>query len=252
MKLGFYDSGLGGLSVLKEFIAKFKTQYSYFYFGDSARAPYGNRSKEELKAFIVEILDMMQEEDIDIVISACNTTSMLLSEIDLEDYSFPVIGLYEVMKEFFQNSLQGSIYRDLKYPIALLATVSTIDSGRYKDWGLDIHPVKCPDIVPLIEAGDLAGASQKWHHYLSTIPQEIKHVIVGCTHFSFMVDDRNPNFEFIDPGKLAVEYFSNSVFADSLISYDQELISNNSLELEVKFSKNSEAYSQLANRLISY
>ena len=61
MKIGFYDSGLGGLSVLREFINAYGSLYDYYYFGDSARAPYGEKTKEQLKSFTIEILDKMQE-----------------------------------------------------------------------------------------------------------------------------------------------------------------------------------------------
>ena len=86
MKLGFYDSGLGGLSVLREFVEKYQSRYSYVYFGDSARAPYGTKSPEQLKSYVVEIADYMQEKEVDVLISACNSSSMYLAEIDFDDY----------------------------------------------------------------------------------------------------------------------------------------------------------------------
>lgn len=248
MKIGFYDSGLGGLSVLREFIKAYGKDYEYYYFGDSARAPYGGRSKEELKEFTLETLDKMHEEDVDLVISACNTTSMLLHELDLEDYFFQVMSLFDVMNEYFSKDLKASLLKDMKTPIALLATSSNIDMGRYKDWGLNIHPVKCPELVPLVEAGNLEEAKTEWKKKLDSLPENIKHVIIGCTHYSFLYEDYK-GFEFIDPAKLCVQSFKNSLFADSLLSFDPEE-HKRKLELKTEFSKSSDEYLKLVSKLL--
>jgi glutamate racemase len=247
MKIGFYDSGLGGLSVLREFIKAYGSRYEYYYFGDSARAPYGERSKEELKTFTIEILDKMQEEEIDLVISACNTTSMLLHEIDLEDYLFETMGLFEVMQDYFNNDLKASLLKDLQTPIALLATSSNIDMGRYKDWGMNIIPVKCPELVPLIEAGKPDEAKVIWQTKLNNLDKTIKHVIIGCTHYSFLYDPNNA-FEFIDPAKLCVKNFNKTIYSDKLLNFSSK---KEKLSLEIEFSKTSDEYLKLVDYLLS-
>ena len=247
MKIGFYDSGLGGLSVLREFIKAFGAKYEYYYFGDSARAPYGNKTKEELKTFVIEILDKMHEQDVDLVVSACNTTSMLLHELDTEDYFFQIISLFDVLKDYFSKDLKASLLKDLNTPIALLATSSNIDMERYQDWGLNIHPVKCPELVPLMEAGSLTEAKLLWKSKLDALPEGIKHVIVGCTHYSFLYEDYK-GFEYIDPAKLCVENFSKSLFSDSLLGLDLSDMAE--LKLETQFSKSSVEYVELAFKLL--
>lgn len=249
MKIGFYDSGLGGLSVLREFIKAYGSEYEYYYFGDSARAPYGGRLKEELKKFTLEILDKMHEQDVDLVVSACNTTSMLLHELNLEDYFFQVINLFDVMKDYFSKDLKASLLKDMKTPIALLATSSNIDMGRYKDWGVNIHPVKCPELVPLIEAGNLEEAKKEWKHKLDSLPENIKHVIIGCTHYSFLYEAYK-EFEYIDPAKLCVDSFKNSLFADSLLSFNPEN-KKKEIDLETEFSKSSDEYEKLVLKLLN-
>ncbi|MCE2928719.1 MAG: hypothetical protein LW817_03710 [Candidatus Caenarcaniphilales bacterium] len=247
MKLGFYDSGLGGLSVLREFLREYKADYSYVYFGDSARAPYGNKSKAELKVFIKEILDYMNDKEVDVVISACNTTSMLMHEIDLDPYLFQVINLYDVMNDYFHNSLEASIIRDLHSRLALLATQSTVDSKRYLNWGVEILPIACPDLVPLIESADIDTAKQKWQVYLSKIPEDIRHLIIGCTHFSFVADQPS-RFELIDPAKLCLKYFQNTIMGDTLLNHGHKL--EKRLELELYFSKSDEKYLRFAESLL--
>lgn len=245
MKLGFYDSGLGGISVLREFVSRYQNNFSYVYFGDSARAPYGSKTEAELLVFIKEILDYMQEKQVDIVISACNTTSMLINKVDLSPYSFKTINLFEVMKDFFDNDDLGNSLKLTQEPVALMATNANIDSGKYKDWAMNIYPVKCPSIVPLVEAGNIEDAYNEWEKYLSTLPTGIKNVIVGCTHYEFLVDE-SERLNFISPAKLALEYFKKK-FPDLVKSSSASA----ELDLDIYFSKDQERFLDFAQEWIS-
>ncbi len=245
MRLGFYDSGLGGLSVLKEFVAKFGTKYSYSYFGDSARAPYGDKSPEQLKSYVFEIAEYMQADDVDILISACNTSSMYLDEIDLSDFSFQIISLRNVMDKYFADNAHK--YKNKQ--VALMATNATIDSGRYKNWPVNIYPVKCPTIVPLLEDTKLEAAKVEWQKYLKELPEDVKDIIIGCTHFSFLNSTATSNYNFIDPADIVLEQFSSSIFNDGMINYVKD---QTKLELDIKinFTKGSEEYLNLATELL--
>lgn len=243
MKLGFYDSGLGGLSVLKEFISKFNTKYSYSYFGDSARAPYGDKSPEQLKSYILEISEYMEAVGVDVLISACNTSSMYLDEIDLSDFSFQIISLKNVMDKYFTDNTGK--YENKR--VALMATNATIDSGRYKSWSVNIYPVKCPTIVPLLESANLNAAKLEWQNCLNELPEDIHDVIIGCTHYSFLTEPGA--FNFIDPAKLVLEQFSSSIFNDGIINYvdTQKKIE---LDINLHFTKASDEYLKLATELL--
>lgn len=241
MKLGFYDSGLGGLSVLREFLEKYQDRYSYVYFGDSARAPYGTKTPEQLKSYVIEIADYMQERDVDVLISACNSSSMYLNEIDFSGYLFQIISLNEVItKHFDETKYDGRI--------ALLATKATVDSGRYKNWNADIYPVACTDLVPAIEAGDLDLARQRWQAHLAQLPEDIKTVIIGCTHYAFLVQPGD-ELSYIDPAKLVLEQFETSVFDDGMLNYQAK--KDQEIELDVYFSKSDSDYINLAMSLIA-
>lgn len=251
MKLGFYDSGLGGLSVLKSFLEKYRTSYEYFYFGDSARAPYGEKTPEELMSYMKEIFQVMHEKEVDVVISACNTSSALLQHMDLDDYLFQVISLTDIVKDYFKNSFAAAVIGDFNLPVGLLATQGSINAGKYREWGVNIEPIACPKIVPLVEAGDLKAAQQEWKNYLAMLSKDVKYVIVGCTHYSFLIDeDDKLKYEFIDPAPLAADYFSKSIYADSLISYKSSK-DKKKLDLEIEFSKSDDRYFKLAERLLS-
>ncbi|MDA1020976.1 MAG: aspartate/glutamate racemase family protein [Cyanobacteria bacterium] len=238
MRLGFYDSGLGGLSVLKEFIARYGSKYSYVYFGDSARAPYGTKSAEQLKSYVLEIADFMQEKQVDVLVSACNSSSMYLDEMNFEDYFFQIISLNDVLAKYFEAN-------QFDKPVALIATQATIASGRYKNWSVDIHPVACTDLVPLIETGKLDEAKLNWQAHLKNLPETITDVIIGCTHYSFLA--KGADYHFIDPAKLVVEQFASSIFDDGLLNYQTK---DKELDIDVHFSKADEKYLELVSSLL--
>lgn len=245
MKIGFYDSGLGGLCVLKEFLKAYGTKYEYFYFGDSARAPYGDKSPEELISYINEILQLMHQEEVDLVISACNSSSAYLNQVDLEDYLFDVVSLTDIIGSYFkkQVSFDGSI--------AYLATQASVDAGRYKSWSEKIEAIACPNLVPLIEADKIDEAKKLWNEYLDELDPDTKYLIVGCTHYSFLLDNaQRSKYQIIDPAVLVQEYFDKSIYADSLISYKSKK-DQGKLKLEMQFSKTSEEYTSLAQSLIA-
>ena len=175
---------------------------------------------------------------------------MLLHEIDTDDYLFQTMSLFIVLNDYFNKDLKASILKDMNTPIALMATSSNIDMGRYKDWGMNIFPVKCPELVPLVELGKLDEAKRKWKEKLDCLPVEIKHVIIGCTHYSFLCEPYK-NFEFINPAKICCENFSKSIFADSLLHFESDKEKKSGINLEMNFSKSSDEYLKLASRLLS-
>jgi glutamate racemase len=251
MKLGFYDSGLGGLSVLRSFLKKYGTSYSYYYYGDSARAPYGDKSPSEIISYMKDIFQIMHEKEVDVVISACNTSSALLDQMDLDDYLFQTISLVDVVKDYFKNSFDAAIIRDFNLPVGFLATQGSVNSGKYKSWGVNTQAIACPKIVPLVEAGKLNEAKIEWTRYLNMLDPSVEYVIIGCTHYSFLVDEQaNSKYKFIDPAKLCSEFFSKSIFSDSLVNY-KPTSDKKKLELEMEFSKSDEQYFKLAERLLS-
>jgi glutamate racemase len=243
LRLGFYDSGLGGLSVLKAFIERFGNKFSYIYYGDSANAPYGDKTPEQLINLMKIIFDYMQEQDVDIVVSACNTSSMYLQDIDKDEYPFEILSLFDAMKKFFKSYTQGA-------PIALLATQATINSKRYLDWDVKIHPIACPRIVPFMETGDLVSAKLAFDQYLSLVPNEVDTVIVGCTHYSFLIEDHHrKKYNFLDPAEIIADQFSDSVYSDAILM--QENISSQELDLSFHFTKADQSYVQIAQNLLA-
>ncbi len=194
MKIGFYDSGLGGLSVLRESVLAYP-EHDYVYWGDSARAPYGAKSPEQLKVFLKDALDYMQAKEVELVVSACNTTSMYIPDINIATYDFKIIDLHSVMKDFFAANQFDKV--------ALLATEANINKARFEEWSVAVQAIKCPTLVPLVEALDFDAAKKEWQHYLSKVEDGIKNIVVGCTHYAFLLAE-SEDFQFIDPAHIAL------------------------------------------------
>jgi glutamate racemase len=245
MKLAFYDSGLGGLSILQEFVERFGSGFDYIYYGDSANAPYGSKSPDELISLVYKIFDFMEEKKIDYLISACNTSSALIHKMDLRSYSFPVINLFDLMLDYFSTSVFSET-------IALLATEATIKSARYLDWPVSIFPLACPNLVPLVESAQMEEAVFEFQNYLLKLPDEINLVLVGCTHYSFLYRELEKDskiskrYKFIDPAKLMPDYFLDKTLAK------RDLTQRTSARLSVELfsSGDHEKFSKLAKNLL--
>ena len=172
LRLAFYDSGIGGFSVLREFLKFFKDinkettaqggtaakcavsetnvaelKIEIHYIADSARAPYGARSLEDIKRYIYEFSDFAANLGIDYFISACNTSSNLFEDLDFSAYKFKTLNLFTALNSFLEKEKETLALANLYY----LATKANIASGKYKNLALKVNPIACPKLVPLIE-----------------------------------------------------------------------------------------------------
>ena len=159
--IGFFDSGLGGLTVLKEAI-KILPQYSYVYLGDNARTPYGNRSQETIYQFTLEGVKKLFEKGAELIILACNTSSSAsLRKIQQKflPRNFPdkrVLGIIIPTAEEIDKLSHSK-------EIGILATEATVNSLAYPKEVAKIYPhinvyqQACPLLVPIIETGEING-----------------------------------------------------------------------------------------------
>ena len=183
--IGIFDSGVGGLSVLREAL-KFLPEENYIYYGDTKNIPYGDKTVEELKIFTKNILDYFKTKNVKAVLCACNTSSANTLHILREYYDFKIFGLIEPTSDYV-NSLQET-------RIGLIATQATVKSEAYKKAieksGKKLFSVACPKLVRLIESGKLLDEETKQilASYLGELEKEnIEKLILGCTHYPFLV-----------------------------------------------------------------
>lgn len=196
--IGVFDSGLGGLTILKEFL-KVLPEYDYIYLGDSARAPYGNKSQELIYNYTKEAVDFLFKKGCRIVIIACNTASAkALKKIQQEwlkkHYSDRrVLG---VVVPIVEEVLKITMSAPEKNRIGVIGTLSTTKSGVYgKEFSkycknFEIFEQACPLLVPLVEEGWIKKRETRMilKNYLRPLKQKkVKILILGCTHYPILL-----------------------------------------------------------------
>ncbi|WP_008315161.1 glutamate racemase [Leptolyngbya sp. PCC 6406] len=180
--IGIFDSGVGGLTVLRE-LDRQLPQESILYFGDTARLPYGNRSAEEILHFVRDIMDWMVEQGVKMVMMACNTSSALVLEQVQQEYDLPILGL-------IWPGARAAAQAGRR--IGVIATPATVASNAYRRAILEVEPsaqiwqVGCPEFVPLIEQGQLQHPRTRAvaATYLQPlVAAQIDALVYGCTHY---------------------------------------------------------------------
>ncbi|MDH5637933.1 MAG: glutamate racemase [Nitrospinota bacterium] len=183
--IGIFDSGIGGLTVLKELHLRFPDE-ELVYLGDTARVPYGSKSKETVVRYTRNNIDFLEAEGVKLVVVACNTASAYALP-ELKDHqSPPVVGV-----------IQGGVEAAAKLTggrIGVIGTEATIISNVYQQAlarlspGVSVKARACPMFVPLVEEGwvdnDIARAVA--HRYLSDLRGEVDTLVLGCTHYPML------------------------------------------------------------------
>ncbi len=185
--IGIFDSGIGGLTVMRE-IMRLLPQENLIYLGDTARVPYGIRSRETVRRYAVENATFLLRQNIKLIVVACNTVSAVGIDAIREITSVPVIG---VLKPGARAAVQNTV----KKRVGVIGTEATIQSSAYqreiKSLNTDIEVLTkaCPLFVPLVEEGWLEGDIVE--AIISTYLGELKEsgidtLVLGCTHYPLL------------------------------------------------------------------
>jgi len=192
--IGFFDSGLGGLSVFKETIKRLP-KYDYIYLGDTARSPYGNKSQAEIYKFACQAVDFLFNKGCRLIILACNTASSKALRKIQRQYlpkSWPNRRVLGVIIPAVEDSL--SKLKNHNGRVGVIATKTTVDSKvfekefRKKDRQIKIFTKACPLLVSLVEEGRYKLPENKviLEKYLKFLmDKKIDMLILGCTHFGY-------------------------------------------------------------------
>lgn len=206
--IGVYDSGVGGLTVLKA-LAHHMPHENFVYFGDTANLPYGTKTPEQIIEFSRNIIAWFQNTlGAKMVIAACHTSSALALDVVAQDFTIPIIGtIYPCL-----NTLRAHKHHQRVGIIATPASATSRTHERiFKGNGFEghVHSIPCPNFVPLIEAtpfDDLA-ATQAAKEYLQAFhDHQLDTLIYGCTHYPFLKSIVEsllpPTMHYIDPAEL--------------------------------------------------
>lgn len=187
--IGFFDSGVGGLTVLREVIRRLPAE-STLYLGDNARAPYGPRSDDEVRLFSAECLDELASRDVKAIVVACNTSSAVaLNELRLR-YPLPILGVVR------PGATAAALASRTRH-VGVIATQATVRSRAYfqaiKDENpfIEVFEQATPELVPLVEAGQLEGELVEETVTRSLAPlleleQLMDTLLLGCTHYPLL------------------------------------------------------------------
>jgi glutamate racemase len=205
--IGVFDSGIGGLTVVRE-VRKRLPEETIVYFGDSARVPYGTKSKETILRFAKEDIRFLESFKVKVIVSACfSVSSNALKELK-EEFDVPIIGMIDPGV----NALSHKSSRK----VGVIGTNATIESDAFKKKlkdkfdDIDIYSVACPLFVPLVEEGWTEGEIPELiaEKYLTPlIAENIDSLILGCTHYpllySVIKNVVGDKLTIIEPGKEA-------------------------------------------------
>ena len=184
IRLGLFDSGLGGLTVLRRVLERHGS-LPVIYLGDTARVPYGSRSPSEIRSIASEVVGWLRQQNVSTVVMACNTTNALAREVTEGQAGVPVVGLIGAAAAMVRESRVG-----------VLATPATVASGAYRESIEALNPgtlvvqQACPDFVPLIESGDLRSDALRDAavQYLQPLLEaSVQSIVLGCTHYPLLV-----------------------------------------------------------------
>lgn len=190
MKIGVFDSGVGGLSVLKKI--KEKIDFAdVIYYGDSINSPYGSKSIEEIQELCLQIGEFLIDNQVNIIVIACNTaTAAALDTLRERFTSVPIVGV-------IHPGATMAIKQSKNKKIGVLSTPLTAKSGVYEKVIKELNPKYdvfqkgCDLLCPMIERGWESNEKNRelLKSYIDQLPKEIDTLILGCTHYPLIRED---------------------------------------------------------------
>ena len=175
MRVGIFDSGIGGLTVLHTLLNKYPNN-EYIYYGDTLNLPYGNKTKEQLIKLSDKDVQFLISKNVDIIIIACGTVSSNCLDYLKNKYNIPI---YDIISPTI-DYLNKSNYQN----IGIIATNRTIDSHIFKNnINKNIYEINTPELVPIIENNNLDNLDNILDIYLKEYKNKIDILVLGCTHY---------------------------------------------------------------------
>lgn len=245
--IGIFDSGVGGLTVLKEIRKKMPSE-DIIYIGDTKHFPYGNKSKEEIIQFAIENTKMLINKDVKVIVIACGTATSQAIDVLKSKFSIPIIGIIEPTIKYIKKQ---------KYTeVGVIATEGTIKSGEWeRKLKQEIPNIKvtnkaCPMLATIAEEGKARSKEGKQviKEYMKPFKEKnINKIILGCTHFpiyeQIIRDELEYEVELINTGKTISEELYTYLKENNLL---REGNGNN----EIILTKREEQFENIAKSIL--
>ncbi len=253
--IGIFDSGVGGLTVAREIMRQIPNE-RLVYFGDTARVPYGNKSKETITKYSKQIIRFLKTQNVKAIVVACNTASAYaLDEIEKE-LDIPIIG---VVKPGAKVAAQAT--RNKK--VGVIATAGTIQSRIYAEYieGIDkeirVIGKACPLFVPLVEEGLLEDpvTDEIATRYLNELKDlDIDTLILGCTHYPLIRSTlgriMGENVTLVNPAYETAVELRSLLEREGLLNPSTNRLGTNQYQFFV--SDGADKFKTFANSIIKY
>lgn len=187
MKVGVFDSGVGGLTVLKELLKEFNS-VEFIYYGDSFNSPYGSKTIQAVQELCYKITLFLVNQNVDLIVIACNTATV--ASLDFLKEKFPSIPIIGVINPGATMALRESKNKK----IGVLSTPLTANTNAYKNAiqklndSYEVYQQGCELLCPMIEKGwvDNEESHSILKNYIENLPKDIDTLILGCTHYPFL------------------------------------------------------------------
>lgn len=201
MKIGFYDSGLGGLTILKA-TRETLPRYDYIYYGDTANLPYGDKTEEEIYTLAHHAIDLLFQSGASLIIVACNTVSAeVLRRLQdtVFNHLYPERRVLGVIVPTIEKLVESHAKK-----VLLVGTKRTVESKKYErelaklESSIEIITRAIPALVPLIEAHDFENAREALQKAIGIDVVDVDTLILGCTHYTLLKDSVRAVYPHID------------------------------------------------------
>ena len=235
-KIGILDSGLGGLSILKELI-KILPNENYLFYEDSINNPYGDKTDDEIFKIVSNVVDYLLKENCKIIVIACNTaTTSCINKLRNKYKNTIFVGTVPAIKVSFDHDFKNTLLIATPYTIKSNSVHELIDNFKKENQNIYLESGK--NLAHLIEINDEEKIDSLLNELLTPYKNKIDSIVLGCTHYPLIknkIKKTLPNCNIID-GSIGV---SNEV-KHQLIKYN--LLNNSSKKgiVEIKNSKNEE------------
>ena len=246
--IGVFDSGIGGVSVLKV-MKELLPNENIIYYADSGNAPYGKKAIDELQNLCFNIIDFFIKNKCKAVVIACNTATAAAFSAIKDRYSIPVVGVIE-------PGAKAAVNISSNRNIAVLSTVFTANSGVYSQ-EIKKHCKKavvyqegCPELCTMIEAGweNNENRDEILQSHISTFPEDVDTLVLGCTHYPIIEKDIKKIFKgnIVDPAFETVQELIDTLKACDLVNDSKK-----KGEIEFYVSGDRKSFKELAEKFLN-
>lgn len=254
--VGVFDSGLGGLTVVREIMRNLPDE-SIVYFGDTARVPYGSKSKDTIIRYSRQIIRFLEEKQVKAIVVACNTASALALDTVEKETALPILGVVRPGAEM-------AVATTRKKRVGVIATEGTVRSGLYDrligsaDPEMKVFTKACPLFVPLVEEGwtkDPVTEEVARRYLKDLLENNIDTLIMGCTHYpllrSLLKKVVGDAVELVNPAYETAQALGR-LLDENHLRHDPVTVEEESGRYRYYASDSTEQFREFANRILPY